>query len=165
MLVRKENEIEIWNDKPEKGTGKKYILLAIAGMLIVTSIAVLAPFDFSVAEAYYVLAFLCSPCIFLIILGCIFMKKEKTDYMIAKINKENIEICKKNVKIPTQDIIRINKTITTIGSSLVIFYKSNEKERKYSLDVSPANKNLVANAIKEYNNNVEINEKTVRTII
>ena len=34
MLLRKENEIEIWTDTIEKGTGKKYIIIGFITMII-----------------------------------------------------------------------------------------------------------------------------------
>ena len=57
-----------------------------------------------------------------------------------------------------QQITKINKVSSSLGSFIVIFYSDNKKEQKYSFGISAANKNLLAIAIKEYNNDVVVEE-------
>lgn len=160
MLVRKENENEIWTDTIKKGTGKKSIITDLIGMVIFTMLMVMMKCDFSNIETYYVLGFLFLPCFIILICGFIFIKKENNKYLVAKVNNSHVILYKRKDKkqINIQQIIKIKMVSSSIGSFVIIFYNDNEKECKYSFEVSASNKNLLAIAIKEYNNNVEIND-------
>lgn len=55
-------------------------------------------------------------------------------------------------------ITKLNKISSTLGTFIVIFYKDKEKEYKYSLKISSANKNLLVMAIQEYRKDIVIND-------
>lgn len=157
MLVRKENEIEIWNDAMEKGTGKRTIILGIGAIIFFPIIMMLAGIDFSIKETYYLLGILSFPGIGIIVSGLIFMKRENK-HLIARVNSNFVELySKKGTKqINTMQISKINKISSSLGSYLVLFYNDNGNESKYSFEISSANKNLLVIAIREYNDKVKI---------
>lgn len=160
MLVRKENEIEIWTDTMKKGTGKATIAIGIGAIIILTVLMIIIGCDFSVVETYYILGLLFLPCVIILICGFIFIKKENNKNLIARVNSEYVELFNKkdNKQIKIQQITKINKVSSSLGSFIVLFYSDNKKEQKYSFGISTANKNLLAIAIKEYNNDVVVEE-------
>ena len=160
MLVRKENEIELWTDTMRKGTGKEAIAIGIGAIIILTVLMIIIGCDFSVVETYYILGVLFLPCVMILICGFIFIKKENNQNLIARVNSEYVELFNKkdNKQIKIQQITKINKVSSSLGSFIVIFYSDNKKEQKYSFGISAANKNLFAIAIKEYNNDVVVEE-------
>lgn len=160
MLIRNENEIEIWNDTMKKGTGKNCIMIALIGMIIFILLTIGTGYDFTIIETYYFLGMLFFPCFIILICGFIFIKRENTKKLIAKINSNYVELYrKKNRKkqINIKQITKINKVSSLLGNFIVIFYKDNEKECKYSFEISIANKNLLMIAIQEYNNTIITN--------
>ena len=160
MLVRKENEIELWTDTMKKGTGKETIAIGIGAIIILTVLMIIIGCDFSVVETYYILGLLFLPCVIILICGFIFIKKENNKNLIARVNSEYVELFNKkdNKQIKIQQITKINKVSSSLGSFIVLFYSDNKKEQKYSFGISAANKNLLAIAIKEYNNDVVVEE-------
>ena len=164
MLKRLDNEIEIWSDIIEKETVKKYYIIAIAGMVFFLILTIIVEPDFSIKETYYVLGLELFPCFFLLICAFISKRKNSTPRLIAKINREYIEFYdKKNTKqIKLQQITKINRVSSKLGPFLAFFYNENEKEKKYSIFVSPANINLVVMAVKEYKENVQVKDIRIR---
>ncbi len=160
MLIRKENEIELWTDTMKKGTGKETIAIGIGAIIILTVLMIIIGCDFSVVETYYILGVLFLPCVIILICGFIFIKKENNKNLIARVNSEYVELFNKkdNKQIKIQQITKINKVSSSLGSFIVLFYSDNKKEQKYSFGISAANKNLLAIAIKEYNNDVVVEE-------
>ena len=160
MLVRKENEIEIWNDTMKKGTGKRTIIVGIGAIIFFPIIMMLAGTDFSIIETYYILGFLSLPGIAIIVSGLIFMKRENNEYLIARVNSNFVELyAKRSTKqINISQITKINKISSSLGSFLVLFYNNNGNEFKFSFEINSANKNLLVIAIKEYNKNVVVKE-------
>lgn len=155
MLIRKENEIEIWTDEIIKGEGKKTIIVGIFSAIIFPIIFLLAGFDFQTKETYIFLAMLSLPGILILICGKIFLNREKEDkYLIAKINEDFIEItCKKeNKNIKLDDIDKIK----AYNIQLNIFYSIEGKKQKYSFKISPANRGLIELALKEYKKDIII---------
>ena len=148
MLIRKDNEIEIWTDTVPKGTGKECLIIALLGAIFFLFFLLIMNVDFSIIETYYLLIMLLSPCILIFICGCIFITKENNKKLIAKNNEKQINI---------EQIMKINKVSSSLGSFIIIFYKNENKEEKYSFEVSCANKNLLAIAIHEYNNKIIVN--------
>ena len=145
MLIRKDNEIEIWTDTVPKGTGKECLIIALLGAIFFLFFLLIMNVDFSIIETYYLLIMLLSPCILIFICGC-----------IAKVNDKYVILYKKNNErqINIEQITKINKVSSSLGSFIIIFYKNENKEEKYSFEVSCANKNLLAIAIHEYNNKI-----------
>ena len=160
MLIRKENEIELWTDTMKKGTGKETIAIGIGAIIILTVLMIIIGCDYSVVETYYILGVLFLPCVIILICGFIFIKKENNKNLIARVNSEYVELFNKkdNKQIKIQQITKINKVSSSLGSFIVLFYSDNKKEQKYSFGISAANKNLLAIAIKEYNNDVVVEE-------
>ena len=157
MLIRKDNEIEIWTDTVPKGTGKECLIIALLGAIFFLFFLLIMNVDFSIIETYYLLIMLLSPCILIFICGCIFITKENNKKLIAKVNDKYVILYKKNNErqINIEQITKINKV--SLGSFIIIFYKNENKEEKYSFEVSCANKNLLAIAIHEYNNKIIVN--------
>lgn len=157
MLVRKENEIEIWTDTIEKGTGKKCIIISLVAMIIFTILIFFMGWDFSIKETYYALVMLFFPCFIILICGFIFIKRENNKNLIAKVNSDFVELYRKKdtKQININQIAKINKVSSSLGNFIVIFY---DDECKYSFEISPANKNLLVMAIKEYNSNIAIKD-------
>lgn len=154
MLVRKENEIEIWTDGSIKGEGKKLIIIGIFAIIIFPVIFLLSGMNFQIKETYIFLGMLSTPGIVILIYGYIFLKREKEEKsLVAKVNKDFIEIIRKkgNIKIELDKIDRV-KSYTT---QLNIFYKE-EKTKKYLVTVSAANRGLIELALKEYKNDIII---------
>lgn len=159
MLIRKDNEIEIWTDTVPKGTGKECLIIALLGAIFFLFFLLIMNVDFSIIETYYLLIMLLSPCILIFICGCIFITKENNKKLIAKVNDKYVILYKKNneKQINIEQITKINKISSSLGSFIIIFYKNENKEEKYSFEVSCANKNLLAIAIHEYNNKIIVN--------
>ena len=158
MLIRKENEVEIWTDPIEKGKGKKYILAGFASVILFFALAIMAQFNFNVIETY-IFCFLPGSLFF--ITAAIYRSAEKKPaVMEAKVNQDFIEIYtkKESKKIWLNSITKINKVISSLGSFIVVFYYENDKETKYSIEVSSANRNLFIIAIKEYKRDIPIEE-------
>ena len=84
---------------------------------------------------------------------------ENNKKLIAKVNDKYVILYKKNneKQINIEQITKINKVSSSLGSFIIIFYKNENKEEKYSFEVSCANKNLLAIAIHEYNNKIIVN--------
>lgn len=158
MLIRKDNEIEIWTDTVPKGTGKECLIIALLGAIFFLFFLLIMNVDLSIIETYYLLIMLLSPCILIFICGCIFITKENNKKIIAKVNDKYVILYKKNneKQINIEQITKINK-VSSLGSFIIIFYKNENKEEKYSFEVSYANKNLLAIAIHEYNNKIIVN--------
>lgn len=99
------------------------------------------------------------PCILIFICGCIFITKENNKKLIAKVNNKYVILYKKNneKQINIEQITKINKVSSSLGSFITIFYKNENKEEKYSFEVSYTNKSLLAIAIHEYNNKIIVN--------
>lgn len=162
MLNRKENEIEIWTDTVEKGNGKKYIIIGLITMLIFIILAILMEMDFSIIETYiFMVTIYFFPSYLFFISGIIYIYEEqKAERIVARVNKDFIEIyARKNIKkIMLCQITKLTKISSTLGTFIVIFYKDKEKEYKYSLKISSANKNLLVMAIQEYRKDIVIND-------
>lgn len=158
MLLRKENEIEIWTDTIEKGTGKKYIIIGFITMIIFMILAFFMQMDFTKIETYIFIATIYFfPSYLILISGIIFIIRErKPARIITRVNKDFIQIYtkKENKKIMLNKITKVKKVSSSLGNFIVIFYNDNEKECKYSFEISTANKNLVVIAIKEYKSNI-----------
>ncbi len=159
MLIRKDNEIEIWTDTVPKGTGKKCLIIALVGAIFFLFVFFKMNVNFSIIETYYFLIMLLFPCILSFICGCIFITNENNKKLIAKVNDKYVILYKKNneKQINIEQITKINKVSSSLGSFIIIFYKNENKEEKYSFEVSYANKNLLAIAIHEYNNKIIVN--------
>jgi len=155
MLIRKENEIEIWTDGLQKGEGRKTILIGIFAIVIFPVIFLLSGMNFQIKETYIFLGMLSIPGIVILICGHIFLKREnKEKSLVAKVNKDFIEIISKKgkIKIELDKIVKI-KSYTT---QLNIFYNVEDKKQKYLCTVSAANRGLIELALKEYKKNILI---------
>ena len=84
MLIRKDNEIEIWTDTVPKGTGKECLIIALLGAIFFLFFLLIMNVDFSIIETYYLLIMLLSPCILIFICGCIFITKENNKKLFIK---------------------------------------------------------------------------------
>ena len=73
MLVRKENEIELWTDTMKKGTGKETIAIGIGAIIILTVLMIIKGCDFSVVENYYILGVIFLHCVMILLLFFIFI--------------------------------------------------------------------------------------------
>lgn len=165
MLKRKNNEIEIWSDVIGKGNAQKCFISAILSLFILTFCVFLMKLDFSIPETYIFVGFFIGfPCLVMVLAGIIYLYREKNiPSIILKINREFIEIYgKKYVKIELKKIDKINSVISEYGNFIVIFYKENDKKKKYSFEISPANRGIFNTAIMEYNKNIVIEEKSIR---
>ncbi len=164
MLIRKENEIEIWTDTVEKGTAKKCFISAIIVAFFLLFLQFFLGLDYTIKETYYfIMFFVGAPSLLFIMAGLINLTTEnEKSQIILRINAEYIEIFRKkknkDKKILMKNLNKINKITSNYGSFIVFFYIENNKECKYDLPISTANKNLIENAIKEYNNNVVVEE-------
>lgn len=159
MLIRKENEIEIWTDTIEKGKGKKAVILGIVTIIFWVIVVASFPAGFSIKESYYILGLFSFPSFIIIISGLIIIKREKEgSNIIAKVNNDYVILYEqKNEKqINIKQITKINKISSSLGSFLTLFYNENGQEKKYLFNISPANKNILVIAIKEFNKNVEV---------
>ena len=166
MLIRKENEIEIWTDLPPKGQAKYcFIASAIVAVILLFGFSVF-DLDYMIKETYYFMMFWVGmPTSLFVIAGLINLKNEKRkSELVLKVNPNYIEIFRKNKekKILIENLNKINKVISKYGSVIVFFYIENNKTYKYSLPVSGANKNLIEIAIKEYLKDIIIEEKNIR---
>lgn len=162
MLIRKENEIEIWTDIPQKGQAKHcFIASAIVAVILLIIFSVF-DLDYMVKETYYFMMFWVGiPTSLFVIAGLINLNNEKRkSELVVKVNPNYIEIFRKNKekKILMENLNKINKVISKYGSVIVFFYIENNKIYKYSLPVSGANKNLIEIAIKEYKKDLLISE-------
>lgn len=162
MLVRKENEIEIWTDVPQKGQAKYCFIASVIVAVILLLLFLLFDSDYTIKETYYAMMFWVGmPTSLFIIAGFINLMNEKRKAeLVLKINSNYIEIFRKNKekKILMENLNKINKVISKYGSVIVFFYIENNKIYKYSLPVSGVNKNLIEIAIKEYKKDVLISE-------
>lgn len=162
MLSRKENEIEIWTDTVKKGKGKKCIIIGLITMLIFIILAIPMKMDFTIIETYiFIIAIYFIPSYLFFISGIIYIKREKKpERIIARVNKDFIEIYtkKEKRKIMLNQITKLNKISSTLGTFIVILYNDKEKENKYSFEISSANKNLLVMAIQEYRKDIAIND-------
>lgn len=160
MLVRKENELEIWTDRMPQGTAKKCFLVAIISAILFIFIFLNMGYDYSVKEIYIFLGLLLSPCFIIAICGIVFLYREKNEHLVMKVCIDNIEVYKKkNIKmIPINKIYKVNAVSSRYGSFIVLFYKENDIEKKYSFPISAANRNLVVIALKEYKKDIVVNE-------
>lgn len=155
MLVRKENEIEIWTDELQKGEGKKTIIVGIFAIIIFPVIFLLTGMNFQIKETYIFLTMLSIPGVVILVCGYVFLKREKEEKsLVAKVNKDFIEIIRKkgNIKIELDKIVKI-KSYTT---QLNIFYDVEGNKQKYLCTVSAANRGLIELALKEYKKNILI---------
>ena len=163
MLKRKENEIEICTDILEKGNGKKCIIIGLITILIFIVLAILMKMNFSRIETYiFVVTIYFFPSYIFFISGIIYMYKEqKKERIVARVNKDFIEIYarKKIKKIRLNQITKLNQISSSLGTFIVIFYKDEGKEYKYSFEISRANKNLLVMAIQGYKRDVIIDNK------
>lgn len=158
MLKRNEDEIEIYTDVIEKGNGKKCIIIGIITILIFIILAFAMKMEFANLVTYIFYFF---PSYLFFIAGIIYLKRErKTSRIVARINKNFIEIYDKkgNKKIMLEEITKLNKISSNLGTFIVIFYKDKGKEYKYSFAISYANKNLLAMAIQEYKKDIIITD-------
>ena len=162
MLVRKDNEIEIWTDTIEKGTAKKCFICAIIVIVFLLFLQLSLGLDYRIKETYnFIMFFVGVPSSLFIIAGLInLIKENKKSQLLLRINAEYIEILRKNKykKILMGNLNRINKVSSNYGSVIVFFYIENNKECKYNLPISVVNKNLIEIAIKEYKKDLLISE-------
>lgn len=160
MEIRKEDNIEIWTDVPEKGTGKKYIIYGLVTIVIFILLVVLMRVDFTIIETYiFLFAILFIPSYLFFIAGIIFTVRERMPAkLIAKVNKDFLYIyTKKETKqIKIDQITKINKILSRQGDLWVIKYNENGKECKESLMLDRGYQRLIETAIQEYNSNVQI---------
>lgn len=160
MEIRKEDNIEIWTDVPEKGTGKKYIIYGFVSIVIFILLVVLMRVDFTIIETYiFLFAILFIPSYLFFIAGIIFIVRERMPAkLIAKVNKDFLYIySKKETKqIKIDQITKINKIFSREGDFLIIKYNENGKECKESLMLDRGYQRLIETAIQEYNSNVQI---------
>ena len=160
MEIRKEDNIEIWTDVPEKGTGKKYIIYGFVSIVIFILLVVLMRVDFTIIETYiFLFAILFIPSYLFFIAGIIFIVRERMPAkLIAKVNKDFLYIyTKKETKqIKIDQITKINKILSRQGDLWVIKYNENGKECKESLMLDRGYQRLIETAIQEYNSNVQI---------
>ncbi len=162
MLVKKEDEREIWTDKLKDGTGMKFVFLAIIFMLLSVFLMILMGCNFSVIETYYLLGIFLFPAFILLFGGLILKNREKEDTkLIAKVNNEYVEMYEKKgtKKIGLNQITKINRVLSNIGNFLVFFYDENGKHVKYTFKCSDENTKLLLLAIQEYNKSIEVNIK------
>lgn len=171
MFVKKENEIEIWEDSLEKGIGKKMLINGAIITIFFAIIEIFAVKDIDIHELMlemdtFIVALFSAfawvaPGIALMVGGLIRIKWEnEDDFLICKVNKDFIEIVQKkdNKKIKLGHIKQIK---SYIGGDAVLkfFYEENDKKLKYSLRVSAANRGLIEKALKEYKNDISIIKK------
>ena len=163
MLVREKDRIELWIDSMRKGTAKECFLLgSISSVLFIILFMISKP-NYAIPETYMFLGILLLPCFGLILLGLIFLKKEKITRLEAVITKEYIELYKKHKtkKIYFDSITKIELINSSYGSVVIIYHKENEKNKKYQFVISAANLGLIEIAIKEYNDKINIERKNV----
>lgn len=165
MLVRNENKIQIKTDDVKKGIGIKCVIIGIIIAIIFVLLAIPMKMDFSIIQTYlFIFTIYFLPSYLFIIAGIILMRKEKEpSKIVARVNKNLLEIYNKkgNKRINLYKITKINKLSSPLGAFVVIFYNDdNGIECKYSFSIGPANQNLLIMAIKEYNNNIIVNEIT-----
>ena len=165
MLVRNENEIQIKTDAIKKGIGIKCIIIGIVIAIIFVLLAIPMKMDFSIIQTYlFILTIYFLPSYLFIIAGIILIRKEKApSKIVARVNKNLLEIYnkKRNKRINLYKITKVNKLSSPLGAFIVIFYNDdNGIECKYSFLIGPTNQNLLIMAIKEYNNNIIVNEIT-----
>ena len=164
MIIRKDEEIEIWSDEVRKGEAKKCFIGAIISLIILTFCVFTMNLDFSIIETYYFVAiFIGFPCSLMILAGILFLFKEKQNpTLLSKMNKEYIEIYgKKDIKIEMNKIKKINNLTSNLGNFIVIFFEENDSTKKFSFEVSAANRGLFEKGIKEYNKNIVIENKNI----
>lgn len=164
MLVRKDNEIEIWTDVMQKGTAKKCFIVSGLATIFFLFYAFQLGLDYSMKETQIFICFLLSPCFFVLICGFISLKAENNKHLVLKINSEFIEINRKKdiIKISLKQISKLTTMTSLYGSFIVIFYRDDNIEKKYSFPISASNRGLVKIAIKEYLKDIIIDEKNIR---
>jgi len=163
MLVRKDNEIEIWTDVQEKGRAKKCFVTAIAVMVIFMFGTLVFDLDYSIKETYYfILIFVGFPPSLFLIAGFINLlnERQKTELRV-KVNSDYIEINRKKQvkKISLGQISKVNAVSSKYENCIVIFYIEENSEKKYSFPISASNRGLVIIALKEYKQDIVIQEK------
>ena len=171
MLVRKENEIEIWTDEPQKGQAK-YCFIASAIVEVVLSL-VFSVFDsdYTIKETYYVLMFFVGlPTLMFVIAGFLNLMNERIKaQLIVKVNGEYIEIYEKKgiKKILLKQINKVIMQYYTFkkGDTIAIFYEEDSVEKKYFLRVPMVCRDLVKVAMKEYKSDLLIDEKRYHPLI
>lgn len=171
MLVRKDNEIEIWTDVPEKGQAKHCFVAAIVvAIILMIGFSGFEP-DYTIKETYFALfIFVGMPTMMFIIAGFISLinEKEKTQ-LILKVNSEYIEIYEKK-EIKKILLNQINKVIMQYytfkkGDTIAIFYEEDSIEKTYFLRVPMVCRGLVKVAMKEYKSDLLIDEKRYHPLI
>lgn len=156
MIVKNENEIEIWNDGVNTGKAKETLLSAIAlFVLFYICLYMINPEDFTMPDFLKIGGLIWL--IIMIILSFLLRRVEKQNKrLIAKINKEYIQIYKKKtLKIEMSKIEKIKSVSGDMGNFIVILYKENDKTKKTKVAISQANIGLFETAIKEMNNEIQ----------
>lgn len=171
MLIRNENEIEIWTEEHTERKSK-YFFIASPIIAIVLCILFLEPvFGLDYSEKYFALfIFIILPTLLFVITGFLNLIQEKTKpHLILKINNEYIEIYEKN-EIKKILLKQINKVIMQYytfkkGDTIAFFYNEDNVEKVYFLRVSIANRGLVRIALKNYKADLFIDENRYHPLI
>lgn len=162
MLVRNDDTIDIVKDEVRKGTSKRMFLSGIVSFIILFMLVMLMKVDLRIIETYiFIFGVWCIPSYLFIISGIIYKNQEKENgKLIVSVSKNYVKFfAKKETKnILLKDIIKINKVSSRYGNFLVIYYKEEEKKQKYQFEFSRSDLNLVCIAIKEFNQDIIINE-------
>ena len=163
MIVKKENEVEIWNNEAEKGESKKILLKTIV-LFILFCIAMytakaqdlLMGFE----NAVMVVGIMC---FILMTFICLVIKEDEDKKTIIKINKEYLEIInKKNKKIEMNKIQKINNIVGRAGSFLVILYEEDNKIKKFPIRLSSENKSEFEKAIIKFDRENKIERNFIK---
>lgn len=159
MLVRKENQIEIWSDVI-KGNAKQCYIFTVIGFILTTFFTIQLDLDYSVGYTYILVFCLIGlPTLFFSILtffNILIENKEPKLQLI--VNKDFIEIYNKNdtFKIKLEQIINTDVHPHNLKYIYKITYKENNNLKDYEFPVSIINKGLVTVAINEYKNKVNV---------
>lgn len=171
MLVRKENEIEIWTDEPKKGQAK-YCFIASAIVAVILSLLFsVFESDYTIKETYYALIFWVGlPTLMFVIAGFLNLMIERIKaQLIVKVNSEYIEMYEKK---ETKKILleQINKVIMQYytfkkGDTIAFFYEEDNVEKTYFFRVPLVCRGLVKVALKECKKDIYIDEKRYHPLI
>lgn len=158
MLVRKENQIEIWSDVL-KGNAKQCYIFTIFVFMATTFLTIQLDLDYTVGYTYIFIFFLIGlPTLLFSLLTFfnILIENEKPKLQLI-VNKDFIEIYNKNdtFKIKLEQITNTDVRPHNLKYIYKITYKENNDIKNYEFPVSIINKGLVTIAINEYNNKVK----------
>lgn len=159
MLVRKENQIEIWSDVV-KGNAKQCYIFTIFVFMATTFLTIQLDLDYTVGYTYiFIFCLIGLPTLlFSLLTFSNILIESKQPKLQLIVNEDFIEVYNKNntFKIKLEQITNTDVRPHNLKYIYKITYKENNNLKDYEFPVSIINKGLVTVAINEYKNKVNV---------